>query len=109
MRRQSPPGGLAKARILYVGTYLTEEFVAKFAPSILARAGVEPLLPGLPEGVEVTVRQAADRQLMFILNTQHQPAHVRGVPAGSDLLTGAAIRGNALHLEGYGCSIVEVR
>ena len=99
---------VGRGTVVYVGTYLTEEFVAKFAPSILARASVEPLLPGLPEGVEVTVRQAADRQLMFILNTREQPVSVEGVPDGRELLTGAVVEGHAMHLENYGCGIVEM-
>ena len=99
---------VGRGTVVYLGTYLTEEFVAKFAPGILARASVEPLLPGLPEGVEVTVRQAADRQLMFILNTREQPARVEGVPDGRDLLTGAVVEGHAMHLENYGCGIVEM-
>ena len=98
-----------KGNVIYVGTYLTAEFVANFAPTILSRSNVAPLLPGLPEGVEVAVRQATGRQLMFILNTRDQPVDVRGVPAGSDLLTGATIVDDALRLEGYGCSIVEIR
>jgi beta-galactosidase len=77
--------------------------------SILSRADVHPLLPDLPEGVEVTVRQAADRQFMFILNTREQPIRVRGVPNGLDLLTGTTIGGNAVDLGQYGCSIVQVR
>ena len=109
MKQLSPRGSVGRGSVVYVGTYLTEEFVANFAPSIFSRSNVAPLLPGLPEGVEVAVRQATGRQLMFILNTRDQPAHVKGVPTGSDLLTGATIVGNALHLEGYGCSIVEMR
>ena len=95
--------------VIYVGTYLTADLVAHFAPSVLARAGVHPLLPNLPEGVEVTIRQAADRQLMFILNTREQPIQVQGLPEGIDLLTGAAVEGQAMRLESYGCSIVQSR
>ncbi len=100
---------VGKGSVVYVGTYLTEDFVANFAPSIISRSGVAPLLPELPQGVEVTVRQAVDRQLLFVLNTRDQPVSVRGVPEGSDLLTGAVIKGNTVDLEGYGCSIVEMR
>lgn len=100
---------VGRGSVVYVGTYLTDEFVATFAPSVFSRSNVVPLLPELPKGVEVTVRQASDRQLMFILNTREQPADVRGVPKGRDLLTGATIMGNVLHLDGYGCSIIETR
>jgi beta-galactosidase len=99
---------VGKGSVVYVGTYLTEDFVAKFVPGVFSRSGVAPLLPELPKGVEVTVRQAVDRQLLFVLNTRDQPVSVRGVPEGRDLLTGAAIKANTVDLEGYGCSIIEM-
>lgn len=100
---------VGRGSIVYVGTYLTEEFVVDFAPSVFSRSGVVPLLPELPKGVEVAVRQAIDRQFLFVLNTRDQPVSVAGVPEGNDLLTGAAIKGNTVELKGYGCSIVEMR
>jgi beta-galactosidase len=100
---------VGEGTVIYLGAYLTDDLVTHFVPSILSRADVRPLLPDLPEGVEVTIRQAADRQLMFILNTREQPIRVRGVPDGLDLLTGTPVESNAVHLGEYGCSIVQVR
>ena len=99
---------VGKGAVLYLGTYLTEDFVAHFAPGVLSRAGVEPLLADVPEGVEVTMRQAADRRLLFILNTRAEPVEVEGVPDGRDLLAGAEVAGHTVHLDGYGCSLVEI-
>ena len=98
-----------RGAVIYLGAYLTDDLVTHFVPGILSRADVHPLLPDLPEGVEVTVREAADRQLMFILNTREQRIHVRGVPDGLDLLTGTPVESHAVHLGEYGCSIVQVR
>lgn len=100
---------VGKGAVIYLGTYLTDDLVAHFVPSILARADVHPLLPNLPEGVEVTIRQAVDRQLMFILNTRGQEVRVEGVPDGLDLLSGATVVDNAVRLGTYGCSIIKTR
>ena len=100
---------VGEGAVIYLGAYLTDDLVTHFVPGILSRADVHPLLPDLPEGVEVTVREAADRQLMFILNTREQRIHVRGVPDGLDLLTGTPVESHAVHLGEYGCSIVQVR
>ncbi len=100
---------VGEGAVIYLGAYLTDDLVTHFVPGILSRADVHPLLPDLPEGVEVTIREAADRQLMFILNTREQRIHVRGVPDGLDLLTGTPVESHAVHLGEYGCSIIQVR
>ena len=92
-------------RVVYVGTYLTPELAAGLVETICLPAGVHPLLPALPEGVEVSIRQAADRQLYFIQNTGDLVQHLTGLPAGTDLLTGQPVDG-ALTLTAYGCAIV---
>jgi beta-galactosidase len=49
-----------------------------------AEAGVEPVLPGLPEGVEAVRRRGADGDYLFVLNHTDAPVDV----AGTDLLGG---------------------
>jgi beta-galactosidase len=99
---------VGKGNVIYLGTYLSDALVEVLADHVLAPAGVTPLLPDLPEGVEVTIRQAANRQLMFILNTMGEPAIVTGVPKGRDLLSDGELSGGELALPAYGCSIVEL-
>ena len=95
-------------RIVYVGTYLTEDFVAALAEDIFAKAKVSPLLDGLPDGVEVVMRQAGDRRLLFVLNTRGETTVVSGLPDGRNLLGDAEpVRGSLL-LEEYGCAIIQV-
>jgi beta-galactosidase len=101
---QRPHG---KGRVIYLGTYLTEELAEALQATALAPAGVVPLIADLPEGVEVSVRQAEGRALWFITNTTERDVAVTGAPLGVDLLTGAACSG-ALALGPYGCAIVKV-
>jgi beta-galactosidase len=96
---------VGRGRVVYVGTYLTDRLVEHLAETILAETGVTPLLPDLPEGVEVTMREAGERRLMFILNTLHTPSVVPGVPVGTDLLTRTRVEGT-IDLDGYGCAVI---
>ena len=95
-----------KGRVVYVGTYLTPELAAQLAETVCQPAGAVPLLPHLPEGVEVSVRQAEDRVLYFIQNTTDLTVLVKGVVAGTDLLTGQSVAGD-LTLASYGCAVVK--
>ena len=71
-------------------------------------AGVTPLVPpDLPKGVEVSVRQAADRVLYFIQNTTEVTQVMSSVVAGTDLLTGQAV-GGSLTLPPCGCAIIKL-
>lgn len=97
---------VGKGQVLYVGTYLTPDLVTALAERVLADAGVEPLVPDLPDGVEVTLRAARDRSLLFIQNIRDEPVSVRGIPAGESLLDGVLDNDGTLRLPGYGCAII---
>ncbi|WP_158818890.1 beta-galactosidase [Methylocapsa sp. S129] len=99
---------VGKGSIVYVGTYLTENLVGVLIADLIAQAGVEPLLPNLPEGVEVTLRQSGDTRLLFILNTKDEPVRLERVPAGALLVADAPVDDGALVLPAYGCVIVEL-
>jgi beta-galactosidase len=96
-----------KGQAIYVGTYLTDSLVEGLAEQVFPSAGVAPLIPDLPQKVEVTVREAKGRKLLFVLNTDADPATVSGVPSGVDLLTGQSVNG-ALKLGSYGCSVIKL-
>ena len=70
-----------------------------------AGAGLRPMQPDLPAGVENTVRRAERREIWFILNTNADPVMVPEPSHGTDLLTGKALAG-PLDLAGYGCAVV---
>ena len=99
---------VGKGRAIYVGTYLTEALVPAIFDDAFRRAGVEPLVTGLPQGVEVTMREAANRRLLFVLNTRGEAVDIAGVPSGRSLLTEGRIDGGRLSLGPYGCEIVSL-
>lgn len=80
-------------RVVYIGTYPTPEQTAQLAETVCRPAGAIPLLPNLPEEVEVSVRQTGDRVLYFILNTTNLLVQVQGVVSEADLLRGRGVAG----------------
>jgi len=90
---------------VYLGTYLTDSLAEGLADQLFARAGIEPLILDLPPNVEVTMREAEDRRLLFVLNTDEEPVEVSSVPAGTDLLTGKEVTGSLL-LGPHGCAAI---
>jgi len=99
---------VGKGQVVYLGTYLTPELTEALTERLFPQAGIEPLVGGLPEGVEVTMRMNDERRLLFVQNYTDQPATIGGVPAGRDLLDGGKAVKGRLELEGYGCAIVEL-
>ncbi|MNT73663.1 hypothetical protein D3C72_2123940 [compost metagenome] len=78
------------------------------ADQVLAPAGIAPLIADMPAGVEATIRENKDRSLLFILNTQGEPADVPNIPDGTELLGDAAVKAGRIRLPAYGCSIIEL-
>ena len=92
--------------VVYLGTFLTPELVASLFTPLLAQAGVTPLLPLVPPGLEVTLRVAPDRRLLFLQNTGAAAVSVSDLPQGVELLTGEDVLDGRLSLEGYGCAVL---
>ncbi|MEV6103890.1 beta-galactosidase [Streptomyces sp. NPDC051940] len=75
---------------------------------LLAEAGIAAA-PGVPPGVERTLRSGADgTSYLFLLNHTAEETVVRRLPAGTDLLTGAEVAGE-LRLGPLGAAVVRTR
>lgn len=96
-----------KGQAIYVATYLTEELVEQLNESVLKQAGVNPLVPTLPKGVEVTLRTSGQNKLLFVLNTLETEASITRLPKGQDLLTDKSVSTEYM-LEPYGCLIIKL-
>lgn len=78
-----------KGLIVYLGADLDPALMKRFAASMLNDAGIQPILRGLPEGVELTQRTSADGyELWFLMNHTGKEQNVSLTHAGEDLLTG---------------------
>jgi len=99
---------LGQGRVVYVGSYLTQELAALLLDQVLADVPLTPLLPRLPAGVEVSLREAEGRRLLFVLNSQAEAVLVPEVPGGLELMSDRAHVAGPLSLEAYGCAVVQL-
>ncbi|MEU4366382.1 beta-galactosidase [Micromonospora chersina] len=73
----------------YVSTRPDEDTYRRLLTEAARLAGVGPVCPGAPPGVEAVRRRAGDRSWLFLLNHTGRPQRVAA--AGTDLLTGAPV------------------
>ncbi|HYN88494.1 MAG TPA: beta-galactosidase, partial [Ardenticatenaceae bacterium] len=95
-----------QGRTYYIASDPEARFLDDFYGRLLQAQGIEAGLE-TPAGVEVTVRDAGDRQLIFVLNHNPQPVTVT-LPSGRryhDLLAGEPVTGT-LALAGYGVAVL---
>lgn len=57
-----------RGTVWYVGTRLEPALMRALLDDVRAAAGVTPVLPGLPAGVQATVREGAGGRYLFLLN-----------------------------------------
>jgi beta-galactosidase len=98
---------VGKGRVVYLGTYLTYDLVAVLSADLFAQAAVAPLLPDLPAGVEVTLREAEGRKLLFVLNTTDERKTLSGIPPATALVADGPV-GDTLSLPAYGCAVLKL-
>ncbi|MEU7986969.1 beta-galactosidase [Streptosporangium canum] len=67
----------------YLGTRPDEDAMREVVRDVLGLAGVSPVLPGLPEGVEAVERAGEDgRRFLFLLNHGDRPVLAAGAELG---------------------------
>jgi beta-galactosidase len=71
----------------YVATRPDDDVLARLLAGVCERAGVRPVVAGLPAGVEAVLRRGEAADFLFLLNHGAEPATVAA--RGIDLLTGA--------------------
>jgi beta-galactosidase len=88
----------------YVSTALGPPALDRLTGDLLAAAGVRPVLPGAPPGVEAVRRHGAGGQSwLFLLNHSGASAHVQA--SGTELVSGRRV-GGALDLPPGGVAVV---
>ncbi|MEO1060982.1 MAG: beta-galactosidase [Actinomycetota bacterium] len=86
----------------YLGTRLEPDGLAGLLDIVVGEAGVRPVLPGLPDGVEAVRRRGPSGTFVFVVN--HGDAAVEIAVTGRDLLGGRT--GPALLIEAGGVAVV---
>jgi beta-galactosidase len=97
-----------EGKAYYLATDLDASALGPFLAQVCADAGVKPVLPDAPAGVEAQLRISPEGEaLMYVLNHNAEDATVPLPDAAelTDLLTGATVQG-AVELEKYGVRIL---
>jgi len=94
-----------KGKAVYIGADLDETSLARVLRTLSGMAGVKPPLE-VPNGVEVTVRKAADKQWMFVLNHTGSSQSVSLPKAFVDLLSGEKLTGK-IDISAYGVRVLQ--
>lgn len=84
---------LGKGRVLYVGTYFTPQLIEALLPELTRRAGVHPLIPDMPEGVECVLRRNETKNLWFLTNHNEATQRIEHPPEGMNLITETTVAG----------------
>ncbi len=93
--------------ITYVGANLDPKLTATIVRQLTAASGVVPVLPGLPDGVDVGVREGGGRQVVILSNYAEAPRRVELPRMMDDVLAGGHT-GSVL-LPRYGVAVLETR
>ena len=98
---------VGKGEIAYVGAWMDDASIAKIVSGILRHGEVKPMLPGVPDGVEVCVRTAksGDHSVVILINHATEPKTVN-LPAGMEnLLQGGSGSELSVELPKYGVAV----
>ena len=90
----------------YLGAELEPAGLEWLLERVLGEAEVQPVLAGLPDGVEAQRRADGEREWLFLLNHNAAPARVRLPAGGRDLLSGQAV-GGEFELPASGAAVIE--
>jgi beta-galactosidase len=99
---------VGKGSITYIGAALTPEQMARAAQWMLDQANVHPEAVSIPEGVELSIRKSADKEVWILVNLTkaESPAQTVTLPAGfTDVLNGGPA--TTLTLNRFDVAVVE--
>ena len=96
---------VGKGEIAYVGAWMDDASIAKIIAGMLRHADVKPMLPGVPDGVEVCVRTARSggHSVVILINHNTKSTTIQ-VPAGMENLLEKST-GASIELPPYGVAV----
>lgn len=97
-----------KGSVVYVGTYLTSDAWTMLMPTLIRRAGLTPLWPDAPKGVEVTLRKDGSKKIWFFINHTDSDITIPRVPKGKNLITQRNAE-TTITLKQHGVAVIVVK
>ena len=98
---------VGKGSITYVGAWLDADTLSKLTAHLLDEAGVKPILPDVPAGVEVCRRSGAGKSVLILINHNTADEHVSLPTSMRDLIGAQSSAVRAIDLPGYGVAVLE--
>jgi beta-galactosidase len=96
---------IGKGKAVYYGSLFNVEAGRQLLKRYAGELGLKPLLPDIPEQVEVTRRTKGERDYYFLLNHGDTPATINPGDGFSDLLGGQAVPAS-LALAPFDCRVI---
>ncbi|MGH9718473.1 MAG: beta-galactosidase [Candidatus Acidiferrales bacterium] len=93
--------------VSYVGAWLDPHLMSTLAASWLRRAGVKPIVPHAPEGVEVCERIGSGKTVVILINHNTMSEHVALPAEMINLLVPGHGRVVSVDLPRYGVAVLE--
>ncbi len=97
---------VGKGRITYVGAWLDDALLNDLTTGLLEEAGVKPILPGVPAGVEVCRRSGPGKSILILINHNTEPDHVTLPSPMRDLIGSQDSAVSAVDLGPYGVAVL---
>jgi beta-galactosidase len=96
---------LGKGSITYIGASLDPAAMKRAAAWMLSDAGLEPLLPNIPEGVDVAIRSGDNKHVLIFTNYNSDPVTIALPSTMHDVLAGDTA--SSITLPQYGVAVLE--
>ena len=95
---------VGKGRITYIGAWLDPKTMEEAAKWMMTTSGIQPALPNIPEGIEVSMRSGLSGAAYVLINFSKQRQTVALPTAMTDVLSGKTTQ--SLDLPQYGVAVV---
>jgi beta-galactosidase len=99
---------VGKGSITYVGAWLDAEILSKFTASLLQQAGVQPILPGVPEGIEVCRRTGEGKSVLILIDHNAEAAQVSLPSPMRNLIGSRSTAVSTIDLPAYGVAVLAI-
>jgi beta-galactosidase len=95
---------VGKGSITYIGMALDDATMLRAANWMLAQAGLAPVLPEIPDGVDVALRSGAGKRILILTNYAATPKAIPLPAAMYDVLSGGTV--STVTLPQYGVAVL---
>jgi beta-galactosidase len=96
---------LGKGSITYIGASLDAAAMKRAAAWMLSDARLEPILPNIPEGVDVAIRSGDNKRVLILTNYNEQPVTIALPSTVHDVLAGNTV--SSVTLAQYGVAVLQ--